>query len=426
MRFNRELLAIALLLLVFVIVGALVGGHGEAKSRQVGPEEYPDPSVYNDRASGSKGCFEWVRALGYQPVVWRRSWDALGQSPARVLLVIAPRAEASFSPLTGDDETGGGARRDKTLLSADDADALRRWLSQGHTAVLMASRLPTARVAGSRRGAPSFADALDMAAETAATGGRTEFSPLQPVPQTQGVLSVHSASDARLRRAAPDALCLFGDKSGPLALTLPVGKGRLIAIADDRFASNSDLPRSENAVFLAHLLTEGGAPGGTVLFDEYHHGDVLLENGGSVWAALGRPLQLALLQLALAGLLAAAVAAVRFGLPVPLGRGQTRTSTEYVASLAGLYQRAHASPAALETLYRQFLRDLSARLALSPDVNLEQLAEAAARGGAVRKDALRRLLATCEQRLDSGSITEPELLDLTRQMEAVRKDLGLA
>ena len=426
MRFNRDIVAVALLLLVFVVVGALLGGHGEARSRQVGPEEYPDPSVYNDRASGSKGCFDWVQTLGYQPVVWRRSWDALGQSHARVLLVIAPRAEAGISPLTGDDDPPQGSHRDKTLLSATDADTLRHWLSQGHTVILMASRLPTGHVAGSRHGTPSFGDALDIVAETASTAGRTEFGPLQPVPQTQDVLSIHSASDARLRRAAPDALCLFGDKGGPLVLTVPVGKGRLIAIADDGFASNSSLPRSENAVFLAHLIAAAAPPGGAVLFDEYHHGDVALENGGSVWAALGRPLQLALIQLALAGLLVAAVAAVRFGLPVPLGRGQTRTSTEYVASLAGLYQRAKASPAALETLYRQFLRDLSARLALTPDVSLEQLADVAAQGGAVRKDTLRRLLATCEQRLDSGHITEPELLDLTRQMEAVRKDLGLA
>ncbi len=61
-----------------------------------------------------------------------------------------------------------------------------------------------------------------------------------------------------------------------------------------------------------------------------------------------------------------------------------------------------ASGTALETLYRQFLRDVCGRLALPPDVNLERLAEVAARRGQTDKERLRRLLATCELRLDAG------------------------
>ena len=49
------------------------------------------------------------------------------------------------------------------------------------------------------------------------------------------------------------------------------------------------------------------------------------------------------------------------------------------------------------------------------------------RGGAgSRRTSLRRLLATCEQRLDEGRVTEPELLDLARRMERIRKDIGIA
>jgi hypothetical protein len=101
-------------------------------------------------------------------------------------------------------------------------------------------------------------------------------------------------------------------------------------------------------------------------------------------------------------------------------------SSEYVTSLAVLYRRAGASSAALETIYRQFLRDISTRLALPPDVALEQLAEAAARRAHVDKNEFRRLLATCEQRLDDKRVTEAELLNLTRQMERVRKEIGIA
>jgi hypothetical protein len=162
------------------------------------------------------------------------------------------------------------------------------------------------------------------------------------------------------------------------------------------------------------------------LFDEYHHGDIDLGSEASLWAALGHPLQLVLIQIAVAFLVLAAALAVRFGSPIPLGQGISRTSTEYVTSLAMLYRRAQASTAALETLYRQFLRDLALRLALAPDVSLERLAEVAARRGGIDRSALRRLLATCEQRLDDGKVTEPELLDLARRMERIRKDIGIA
>ena len=311
------------------------------------------------------------------------------------------------------------------MLNAADAESLRKWLRAGHTAVLMASRLPSNHGSGSPGEEDTFGDALDLIGESASPAGRTEFGPLQPTPDTQGVLSLHSGADARWKRQAGDGLALFGDRAGPLALSVPVGRGRLVAIADAGFASNANLPRSENAAFLANVLGRAARPGAVVLFDEYHHGDAELAAGTTIWTALGRPLQLALIQIGLAGIVLIAVLAVRFGRPVPLSRGQVRTSTEYVTSLAGLYRRARASTAALETLYRQFLRDLAARLALAPDVNLERLADVAARRGGLDKSTLRRLLATCEQRLDDGKVTEPELLDLARQMDGIRKDIGI-
>ncbi len=425
MRLNRDILAVCVLLLIFVMVGAALGGHDNGPSHLIGHEEHPDPSVFNDRASGTKGLFDWVNTLGDHPVVWRQGWEELGQTKASLLFICDPRAQAGMFTLTGDDDNNN-THADKSILSASDAPALLSWLRTGHTAILMSSRLPTGHVAGQKGGQPTFADALDLVVNSASGAGRVEYGPLQPLPQTRGVVSLHSEAGSRLRRTALDGLALFGDSDGPFVLSIPVGRGRLIAIADARFASNRNLPRSENAVFLAHLLAQAVPPGGTVLFDEYHHGDIALASGATIWTALGRPAQLAFTQALLALLLVAGVVAVRFGQPIPLGRGQSRTSVEYVASLAGLYRRAKASPAALETIYRQFLRDLSARLALAPTVNLEQLSEVAARHGGVDKEALRQLLATCEQRLDSGTVSEPELLDLTRQMEAVRKDLGLA
>lgn len=425
MRVNREIIALIFLLLVFVAGGLLLTGRDNTKSHVAGLEKARDPSIYNDRASGSMGCFEWVGKLGYVAAPWRENWSRLAETKASVLLVIDPETKPPMLALTGS-ASGGDNSSDSTVLAPNDAKSLLAWVRSGHTAILMASRLATGRIAGEKGGTGTFGDALDLLAESSSSSGRIEFSPLQPSRDTMDVLSVHSRADARLRRRSPDGVALFGDAAGPLVLSIPVGAGRLVAIADSWFACNANLPRSENAAFLANILATAAHPGAIVLFDEYHHGYADLTAQTDLWTAIGRPPQLALIQCALALVVLAAVLSSRFGNPIPLGRGVTRTSTEYVTSLASLYRRAQASPAALETLYRSFLRDISARLALPPDVSLERLADAASRHGGVDKSALRRLLATCEQRLDAGKIGESELLDLVRQMESVRKDMGIA
>ena len=427
MRRSRDLVAVLFLLALFVAGGLLLGGRGTAPKRTVGAEGGRDPSITNDRASGSRGAFEWTAQLGYQPAVWRQSWSRLSPSEPGVLLVIDPQIQEPMATITGGGKNGG----DRTLLAQRDAAVLRRWLAAGggHTAILLTSRLPSGQTGPtpSSDDQDTFGDALDLIVESASPPtGRVEFAPLQPTADTQGMISLHSAADARIKRERPDGLALFGDGAGPVALELPVGRGRLIAVADSGLFSNENLAKSENAVFLANLLAHYGHPGGAILFDEYHHGDVAANAGGSVWEALGRPLQLALIQIFLAGLCLMILLGGRFGPPVPAARDLARSSADYVASLASLYRRAEASGTALETLYRQFLRDICGRLALPPDVNLERLAEVAARRGQVDKERFRRLLATCELRLDGGKVTEAELLDLTRQMESIRKEIGIA
>lgn len=425
MRSSRDLLAVLLLLALFIAGGLLLGGRGPSAARLPGPEDTPNPSFTNDRGSGMRGAFVWMGKLGYEPVAWRQSWTRLSPSEDGVLLIADPQVAAPVAALTG-----GGQNGDPSELTARDARRLRGWLSSGsgHTAILLTSRLASSPNAANptQEDPQTFGDAMDLIVESASPDtGRTEFAPLQPVADTAGILSLHSGSDSRLKRTHGDSLALFGDQAGPLVLVIPVGQGRLIAVADGAVFSNGQLSRSENAVFLANLLAHYGHPGGRVLFDEYHHGDAA-NAGGSVWEYLGRPLQLALVQLCLAALGLLVLLSVRFGPPVPAVRLMTRSSADYVGSLASLYRRAGASQTALETLYRQFLRDICGRLALPPDVDLERLAAVAARRGQIDKERLRRLLATCELRLDQGKVTEAELLDLTRQMESIRKEIGIA
>jgi hypothetical protein len=420
MRLNRDVLAIVILIAVFVAGGLLLGGHSpQTSSRQVGADLPDDPSISNDRATGSKAIYAWVQSEGYQAQTWRLPWTHLAQAHASLLLVINPQTSSDNATLTGGSDDSDN---DSTALAAGDAATLRQWIGKGHNAVLLTSDL-----SDGNNGPDPFAQALGIFVNPLSqASSRTEFAPQQPTDDTRGILSLHSDAPARISQKEPTGVSLFGDAAGPLVLTQTYGKGHLFVVADGGLWSNANLGRSENARFLANLLAHYAPSGTSILFDEYHHGDAALSMDGSLWAVLGWPLQLALLQLVFAGLIVIGVVAIRFGAPLPLRLGTARTSGEYVASVAALYQRAGASATALDTLYRGFLRDLCANLALAPDVGLEQLAETAARRGQTERQALRRLLAACEERLDAGKVTETDLLDIVRRMERVRKDMGIA
>jgi hypothetical protein len=420
MRINKELVAIVVLLLIFVTAGLLLGGRQGDISHRAGDEGLVDRSVYNDRSHGSKAFYEWVEQLGYRPEVSQRNWSDLANSHARVLVAIEPNAQ-KLQTLTG---ASGGQLRDESLLTPDDANTLKRWLATGHTAILFTSRL--AFSTPNANPPQTFADALNIEVGSAPhAGGASELSPLLPTPLTRGVLSVHLDSGMRIRQKMLQGVDLFGDSDGTGVSSTPVGKGWLLVVADGEFASNKNLNRSDNAVFLSNILSLTARPGDTVLFDEYHHQTGDFSGGPSLWDALGRPAQLALVQLILAALVLVWAVAIRFGTPIPLLQGVKRNTAEYVESLAMLYWRAGASGTALETVYRQFLRDLTSKLALGSDASLEEVAELAARRGQINVGELRHVLAACENAIDTGRINEVELLDLVRRMDRIRKDTGI-
>lgn len=436
---SKDVVGVIVLLALFVLAILVLTGTGSGGGRIVSVELSPDPSIYNDRASGTRGFFEWCRQLGYRPIPWREDWQSLPAN-ASVLVCTAPKWSSgpSFLSLPGGDDSDNAVG----LLTVGDARGVKEWLSAGHTLILMASQLPENHLVdvpgdtgdGSTGEPNTFSDVLGLGTESAiAHIYPPYYAPLQPTALTRGVGSIRlSLQDGgqRLIRTTPDFVVLFGNLSGnpqraePVVVEYAVGKGRVIAIADSYFACNANLPRADNPSFLYNVLHSAAAPGGTILFDEFHHGDAAA-GGGGIWNALGKPLRLGAAQLALAFVLLALALALRFGVPVPLAQRVGHTSGEYVTSLAGLYRSAGATLPALETIYRQFLRDLCARFALPPDVSLSQLAEVASRRGRLDRNALRQLLSACERHLDQRQLSEGELLDLVRQMDRYRKQLDL-
>ena len=161
MRFNRDIVAIVLLLLVF-IAGGLAAGR--ARPEHVAPgrgsDNAPDPSIYNDRATGSKGFFDWVQEDGLSGrKSLRTPWNTLPQSHAAFLMVIDPQVADASATLTGGQQE---ADSDQTALAAADVAALQDWVAQGHTALLLTSQLPSGHANGNANGSDTFADALGV------------------------------------------------------------------------------------------------------------------------------------------------------------------------------------------------------------------------------------------------------------------------
>src|SRR6185369_12130042 len=126
----------------------------------------------------------------------------------------------------------------------------------------------------------------------------------------------------------------------PLAVEIPVGKGRITAIADPTVASNGLLRRSDNAVWLVSLAAGWG---GKVLFDEYHHGFGQKRGTGELTRAFFMtPWGWSVLQVVFAGCLYIFVYRRRFGRIKELPSPNRASPLELVHARAGVLQVAAA------------------------------------------------------------------------------------
>jgi hypothetical protein len=202
---------------------------------------WPDTELQSSATSlgvgrdGYKAAYDLLSELGL-PV--DRSYLAIGQVPAdRSLWLVSP---SFLTP----GQTGGD-------VDEDEHDLLK-WVGAGGTAVVF--------------GEPGSAwKKLGITSKTS-EGGETSFitGDLAPVARELKVSGLQSFTEggggrARVRLRSPE---------GPFALELPVGAGRLVAVADGRFMRNVNLAQGDAGVLVFDLARGLGAP----VFDERYHG----------------------------------------------------------------------------------------------------------------------------------------------------------
>jgi len=195
-----------------------------------------------------------------------------------------------------------------------------------------------------------------------------------------------------------------------LAVRMAVGSGQLIAMTDPLVLCNGYLRLADNGRFAADLiaLTPNG---GSVLFDEFHHGQI----AGNVPTATAWVLTPWGAALALAVIIIVAGIALRgraFGPPIPLRQAADRSSAEYAAAVGSLLHRTGARRVTLETLLSATRRSLAERVGLGSETPSGQLLETIAQ----RSPAAATELSRAEAELPSAVTSEAAVLDMARRL----------
>lgn len=236
-----------------------------------------------------------------------------------------------------------------------------------------------------------------------------------------GVNALSGASDALAFQPAASQVPILRNASGDvLGVRLTVGSGQVIALSDPRVLTNGYLQLADNGRFAADLIAMTPA-GGSVLFDEYHHGAV---TGGTTpeIAWMTTPWGAALVLAVLVIVIGLALRGRAFGPQVPLRAEADRSSAEYAAAVGSLLHRTGARTVTLETLLAATQRSVAERVGLSTDTPKNQLNDALAQ----RAPADARELASVQTSVSQGVFSENDVLALARRLHGLAYPLASA
>jgi hypothetical protein len=234
------------------------------------------PTSFGVERQGYKAAYDLLLELGV-PV--SRSYVRPGAIPAdRSLWLVSP----SFlnGDLRDDDATGGG---------------LLRWVRAGGTAVVFGDPESDWKRLNIERGV-GVSDAANLIeGDFAPRARKLDVTELVHFADAHGKTAHGKTVDDQPARGKARVRLTCGGAS--FALEIPLGAGRLVAIADGRFLRNANLGSGDASVLLVDLVRALGPP----VFDEYFHGLVESSSlvatlaGSRVILALGAGLLLALL-----------------------------------------------------------------------------------------------------------------------------------
>ena len=403
MTFDKRnwILAGAAIVLLFALAAVLASLSGDRRS-----DEYLHrPSTYFTDPSGARALLLIMRKLLPATEQWRKPLTQLplpDQPHAANTLIVA-------SPLLP--------------LSKTEAAHLDRWLARGGQVILASSDgWPVRQQAANERG-----DERTGEQENKPDAKKTSYLFTHaPVLQWSKSRRINTGEvngpsipgkSLNLRwqqnfsaTGAAKVLAAASDKA-VLAVELPVGQGRIVAIADPTVLNNRALRAADNAVWLVTLAAAWG--NGVTYFDEYHHGFGIQKSAVSLTLAFAKtPWGWCVGQIAAAGLLYIFLYRRRFGRISEAPAATHSNPIELVDARAGIFHAAGAQRLAAQSIMQNLSQELSQAHGRTIDV-----ARLSAYGG----NSLAELQALAAKTERGEKLSEREFIELGRLAGAMNK-----
>jgi hypothetical protein len=244
-----------------------------------------------------------------------------------------------------------------------------------------------------------------------------EFEALAPSPITRAAPKITIAPMARWTGEA--GVALYGNDNQVVAAHFSHGKGDVLWLASSTPFSNAGITQPANLEFMLAAIGDKAAT--RVLFDEFVHG-----YGENESSSRSHPLMMALfLQCAVLACAAVLTFSRRSGPIRPLRAESRLAPLEFVETLGGLYQQAHASAVAVDVYYARFQYWITRRLGVAPTATPEELDRAVRdRWGFDNNEFLPMLQAAAAARYRSD-LTQDEALKIVQSLYAYATKLKL-
>ena len=203
-----------------------------------------------------------------------------------------------------------------------------------------------------------------------------------------------------------------------MVVTLREGKGRAFFIASGYLFSPSGLRNNEGNATLLYNLMSTLPRNARIGLAEWGYYTVESKKSSDPFAALvfGTPGGLAAVYICITLFIFLMLRGRRFGKPLDARERNRRLSAEYVHAMTDLYQKGNTRPSILRHIREKFRADLGNRWRVNPNLDTQTfLDELAQRGAIDANEGLTKLVMDLEL---TGSISEAQLLDLAKRVEA--------
>src|ERR1700683_701746 len=285
------------------------------------------PSVYATGRDGARAAYLLLRQLHYPVKIWTQPPADLPDGSTKSVLILAdPTREPTQEDLAHlEDFVNAGGR------------------------ILFTGRLIAQFFKGARVNAAVFESAT------------ANYDRTVPSNFTYGAPTVSLSPEAEWTLLKSDQFPLYGKVPKIAVLRWHRGLGEILWWAGPPPLTNIGISEQNNLnLFLDAMSEPGTNRDSSIYWDEYFHGE-----GDSLWSYFAKtPLPWGLWQFVFFVMAIFLTFGRRSGpivSPVPVSR---RSPLEYVDTLGGLYERAHAEPAVVQIVYDRFRLALKRMLRL--------------------------------------------------------------